>query len=425
MLQNNHMKKNYLLRTNGINYTVPFILITSLFLIWGFSHAILDVLNKHFQNILGLSKMESGFVQAAVYGGYFIAAIPAGLFMKRFGFRKGIILGLLLVAAGAFLFIPATDIREFWSFLVPLFIIACGLACLETAANPYTTVLGPVESAERRINLAQSFNAIGWILGPLVGSAIILAAEKGNGDEFTSLSIPYMGLGIVVLLVGSLFFFIKMPEVRNGKADSNEALADDLQKPLFSHRHFVFAVIAQFFYVAAQTGINSFFINYVVESIPTITDENAGYILAIGGMGMFWLGRLSGSFFMVRFRPDKLLSFYAVMNVLMMALVVSNLGWVSVIALFCTYFFMSVMFPTIFALGIKNLGPRQTKQASSFIVMAIVGGAVCPPLMGYIADTNSMSLGFIVPLLCFVVVLFYGLYGDEARGRLCDDARGR
>lgn len=352
-------------------------------------------------------------MQAAVYGGYFLVAIPAGIFMKRFGFRKGIIMGLMLVAVGSFLFIPAAGIKEFWSFLVPLFVIACGLACLETAANPYTTVLGPAVSAERRINLAQSFNAIGWILGPLVGSAVILSATKEGNNEFSSLAIPYMGLGCIVLLVGIFFLFVKLPEVNSEdeQLTVNEAQSS-VKVPLFKRSNFVFAVIAQFFYVAAQTGVNSFFINYVTEADPSISDQNAGYILAIGGMGMFWLGRLSGSYFMGRFNPGKLLTTYAVINVLMMILVISKLGWISIIALFCTYFFMSIMFPTIFALGIKNLGP-QIKQGSSFLVMAIVGGAISPPLMGYLADVYSMNVGFIIPLIGFIAVLIYGLQSSK------------
>lgn len=407
------MQKAKLFKVNNINYTIPFIFITSLFLIWGFSHALLDVLNKHFQNIIGISKMESGFIQATVYGGYFIAAIPAGLFMKRFGYKKGIILGLLFVAIGAFMFIPATGIREFWSFLIALFVLACGLACLETAANPYSTLLGPKETAERRINLAQSFNAVGWFLGPLVGSAIILSSEKGSNSEFTSLAIPYTGLGLIVLFVAILFFFIKLPEIKTSNSSTNKAKIS-----IFKNKYFVLAVIAQFFYVAAQTGVNSFFINYVSEAIPSISDKNPGYILAFGGMGMFWLGRISGSYFMSRFQANKLLSLYAFMNVLTMFLVVLNLGWVSVVALFCTYFFMSIMFPTIFAMGIKGFDPEETKQASSFMVMAIVGGALCPPLMGYIADNSSMNISFIIPLICFALILFFGLKKQTVQNQL-------
>lgn len=406
-----------LVRINGKNYLIPFILITSLFFLWGFAHALLDVLNKHFQNVLGVSKSQSGLVQAAVYGGYFIAAVPAGLFMKKYGFKKGILLGLIFVAIGSLLFIPATKIQEFWSFLVPLFIIACGLASLETAANPYTTVLGSKEGAERRINLAQSFNAIGWIVGPLVGSTIILSTTKTSGDQFSALAIPYLGLAVFVILIGFLFFKIKLPEV-SGHEEHGEII-DDLHtnsetKPLFSNIHFVLAIVAQFFYVASQTGVNSFFINYVTESIPTIKDQQAGYILAFGGMGMFFIGRLSGSFFMKLLKPNKLLSIYAIANVTLMLLVVANLGWISVIALFSSYFFMSIMFPTIFALGIKDLGTH-TKRASSFIVMSIVGGAVCPMLMGFLADSYNMNIGFVVPLIGFAVVAFYGIRGYKIK----------
>ncbi len=411
-------KKSLFVTADGTNYLLPFMLITSLFLIWGFAHALLDVLNKHFQNVLDLSRTKSAWVQVSVYGGYFLAAIPVGMFMRRFGFKKGILLGLSIVAFGAFLFLPATKIHTFTSFLVPLFIIACGLACLETAANPYTTVLGPKESAERRINLSQSFNALGWVFGPLIGSMIILSAEKGSGNEFSALAIPYLGLGIVVLLVGILFFFTKLPEVKE-EVSAHGAIEETsnvpaILKPLIKYPHFVFAVVAQFFYVAAQTGINSFFINYVTETIPTISDQRAGYILAIGGMGMFWFGRLSGSFVMKYIPSNKLLSTYAFMNVLLMLLVTLNLGWISVVALFSSYFFMSVMFPTIFALGIKDLGPK-TKNAASYLVMAIVGGALFPPLMGYIADTWSMQIGFIGPLVCFMVVMMYGLFGYKQR----------
>ncbi len=402
-----------LVKANGINYTVPFILITSLFFLWGFAHALLDVLNKHFQNVLGVSRSESGLVQAAVYGGYFVAAIPAGLFMKKYGFKKGILLGLAFVVAGSLLFVPATKIQTFWAFLIPLFILACGLAALETAANPYATVLGPKESAERRINLSQSFNAIGWIVGPLVGSLIILSATKESGNQFSALAIPYLGLAAFVLMVGVFFFKTTLPEVKetdeHGIANHVD-LAATVQIPLFQNRHFVLAIVTQFFYVASQTGVNSFFINYVTEAIPSISDMQAGYILAFGGMGMFFIGRLSGSYVMAKLPPNKLLTYYALASIVLMALVVANLGWLSVIALFSSYFFMSIMFPTIFALGIKNLGAN-TKRAASFIVMSIVGGAVCPMFMGYIADKFNMQIGFLIPLVGFVVIAFYGMNG--------------
>jgi FHS family L-fucose permease-like MFS transporter len=432
-------KQSLLHYSDGTSYLFPFILVTSLFFLWGFAHSILDVLNKHFQDILHVSKAQSGLVQAAVYGGYFLAAIPAGLFIKRFGYKKGIILGLLLYASGAFLFLPAIQIEQFWAFLTALFIIAIGLTALETAANPFATVLGPADRSAQRLNLAQSFNGLGWIVGPLIGS-IILFAGAGQENEFASMAIPYTGIGIVVLLVALLFFRTKLPEI-----DSHQEI--ELQpanpKPLWQHRHFILAVIAQFFYVAAQTGINSFFINYAVDIfhqsdsgqiagggiiqsyIETISAGNpgisgrealfntsAGFILSFGGMMLFMTGRFLGSLFMTWFKPHNLLKFYSLTAVILMVVVISGAGIYGIIALCLTYFFMSIMFPTIFAMGLTGLGSH-TKRASSFIIMAIVGGAVCPPLMGFIADQHSMRTGFLIPLICFLFVFYFAVAGRK------------
>jgi FHS family L-fucose permease-like MFS transporter len=400
-----------LLKVNGRDYTLPFILVTSLFLLWGVAHSILDVLNKHFQNTLELSRAESGLVQFSVYIGYFIVALPAGYFMKRFGYKAGIVAGLLLYALGSYLFIPASNVQLFGWFLVALFVIASGLTFLETAANPYVTVLGPADTAERRINLAQSFNGLGWIIGPLFGGMILFTASGESGR----ISLPYVIIGSVVLAIAAVFSFTRLPAL-DGTLDE-DATAKSSTKPikgLWQHPHFIMAVVAQFFYVAAQTGINSFFINYVTELNTTISDRNAALILSFGGMGMFFAGRLSGSFIMKAVRPDRLLSIYSAANVVLMSLVVAGAGWFSISALFLSYFFMSVMFPTIFSLGIKKLGPL-TKQASSFIVMSIVGGAVCPVLMGWIADQSSMRTGFLIPLFCFAMVLYYGLKGYRIR----------
>ena len=396
-------------------FMVPFILITSLFFLWGFAHGCLDVLNKHFQELLSMSKAKSAFVQFVFYGGYFFMAIPAGLLMQKIGYKKGIIFGLLLFAGGAFLMLPATLVQTFGSFLFCLFVIACGLTCLETAANPYTTILGPPEFGARRINFSQSFNGLGWIAGPLVGGMLIFSRTEG-GNRFSSIALPYMLIGTLVLIVAFMFWRVTFPPL-------NEELQqeDEIGKPagtlkdLLKYPHFVMAVIAQFLYVAAQTGVNSFFINYVTEEIPTLTNQQAAQILGIGGMGLFWLGRFTGStIFMRLVRPDKLLAVYAVVNVITMSLVVAALGWVSVVALFSTYFFMSVMFPTIFALGIRDLGPL-TKKGSSILVMSIVGGAIIPVIMGRIADVSTMALGFIVPLVCFAFIVYYGLSGYKAR----------
>ena len=426
---------------NGGSYLMPFILVTSLFFLWGLAHSLLDVLNKHFQEILGVTKAQSGLVQTAVYGGYFIMAIPAGMLMKKVGYRNGIITGLLVYALGAFLFFPATRIQTFAPFLGALFIIALGLACLETAANPYSSVLGPADRAAQRLNLSQSFNGLGWVVGPMIGSLSIFAAQSGP-NRFASLAVPYVGIGLVVLAVAALFWRTELPEITQDDDANEEGTYGDL----FSHGTFVFAVIAQFFYVAAQTGINSFFINYVVDMFhanatqpvaggamltsvidmvaranPGVTEQEAlfnttaGILLSLAGMGLFMAGRFSGSAFMSWFKPQALLRTYAAACVVTMAMVVVGSGVPAIIALCATYFFMSIMFPTIFALGLIGLNAAETKRASSFIVMAIVGGAAAPPLMGWLADTSSTKVGFLVPLACFVVVLLFALNASRRR----------
>ena len=388
-------------------FIVPFILVTSLFLLWGVAHSLLDVLNKHFQDILGITKARSGLVQAALYGGYFIMAIPAGLFMNRLGYRKGIITGLVLYAVGAFLFWPATFIQTFEFTLLCLFIIACGLTFLETAANPYSSVLGPKETSEQRLTLSQSFNGLGWIIGPALGGMLILG---GNGDDgankFSSMALPYMLIGGVVLVVALMFVITRMPDIHEGEHDSHGDRG--AYRGLFRVRHFRYAVMAQFLYVAAQTGINSFFINYVVETMPGFSPEKAAYLLSLGFV-FFMSGRFIGSLFMSWFSPRQMLGLYALISTAAMVLVMMGLGWPSLVALYLNYFCMSIMFPTIFALGLKDLG-GMTKKGSSVLVMTIVGGAICPVIMGRIADISGMAIGFIVPLVCFAFIAWYAFY---------------
>jgi MFS transporter, FHS family, L-fucose permease len=418
---------------DGYSFLRPFALVCSLFLLWGFAHGLLDVLDKHFQNTLHVSKMESGFVQFSLYIGYLVMAYPAGAFMKRHGYKKGIILGLMLFATGAFLFYPAAKLSAFIPFLCALFIIACGLSCLETAANPYTTVLGPSTGAARRINIAQSFNGMGWILGPLIGGWIIFGTERtGNAGTFDSLIPPYMIVGTIVLIVAGVFAVTKLPVIVEDNSEHVDANAPVSE--LFKHRGFVLAVIAQFLYVAAQTGVNSFFINYVTETMtgvqvtiaammqhlgqfgrvfmPKNPEQAASLILALGGMGAFWIGRLAGAWFMKFVKPGRLLATYACINTVLMGIVIAQLGWPSVIALFSTYFFMSLMFPTIFALGLRGLGPL-TKRAASFLVMAVAGGAFCPPLMGAVADNFGMSVAFIIPMGCFAFIAGYAAWTNR------------
>jgi MFS transporter, FHS family, L-fucose permease len=401
-----------LVRLNNTSYLIPFILVTSLFFLWGFAHSLLDVLNKHFQEILGITKSRSGWVQAALYGGYAVMAIPAGLIMNRFGYKKGIISGLLLYAAGAFLFFPATYIQTFEFTLLCLFVIACGLTLLETAANPYSSLLGPPERAEQRLNFSQSFNGLGWIIGPTVGGFLIFGASADhNANKFASMAVPYMIIGVLVLLVALLFYLTKLPDIHEGEYNSHGEKGK--YKDLLKFRHFKFAVIAQFLYVAAQTGVNSFFINYVTETKPEISNERAAYLLSLGFI-FFMSGRFLGTLFMKWFKPHRMLAVYATINVIAMMAVMAGLGWMSIIAIYVCYFCMSIMFPTIFALGIKNLGGL-TKKGSSLLVMMVAGGAVCPVFMGWIADTSSMAIGFIVPLVCFAFIVFFGMNGYKIR----------
>ena len=398
-------KQSLVAAPGGKSYLVPFILITSLFLLWGFAHGLLDVLNKHFQGVFTMTKAESGLVQFSTYIAYFLMALPAGAFMKRYGYRKGIIMGLLLFAIGAFGFIPAAFLHSATPFLIALFVIACGLCILETAANPYSTILGPSASAAQRLNLSQSFNGLGWIMGPLVGGLLIFGASEGDSMALTK---PYILVGGIVLFVALLFFFTKLPEIKPEEEEEVTAIVEE--KPaasLWKRRQFVRSVVAQFCYCAAQTGIFGFFINYVTEMDPGISNLRASRILAFGGMALFMIGRLSGSFTMKRLAPGRLLTWYSLLSAVCMALVVASVGTLSLYALYLSFFFMSIMFPTIFALGLEGMGVY-TKKASSYIVMGVAGGAFSPMLMGYIGEEN-MALGFIVPLIAFLYILYFAI----------------
>ena len=399
-------------------YLMPFILITALFFLWGMAHGMLDVLNKHFQVILNLSKAQSGLIQFSVYLAYFSMALPAGMFMKKFGYKRGIIMGLLLFATGAFLIAGTTSLESFWVFLICLFFMGCGLATLETAANPYTTRLGDPEAAERRINLSQSFNGLAWTIGPLIGLYIYGNSGTGDGDKLSSLMLPYLIIGTVVMLVAVIFFFSTLPEIPEAYTPATkfpETNEDSESKPLIKQKHFVLGVIAQFCYVAAQTGIFSYLINFVTDETQTPNFPNSAgpWFLSLG-FALFMIGRMSGSFIMGYFKPAKILAVYTICICLLLPIVAGDFGWVSLISLYCVFFFMSIMFPTIFAMGIKGLGEK-TKKASSFIVMSIVGGALFPAFMGWIADHSSMSIGFLAPIPLFAFILYYALHGHKVQ----------
>jgi fucose permease len=589
-------KRGLFVTGDGKNLVFTFTLVTSLFLLWGICNGMIDAMDKHFQMELNLSKSQSAWVQFAHYLGYFLMAMPAGWLAIRLGYKGGIIAGLLMVAAGGFWFIPATRISAlahldppvvaqataFIAFLTGVCVIAAGLTFLETIANPYTTVLGPQRYAATRINLAQSMNGVGWVFGPILASIFFYgknAAGKSTGSE--TLYIPYVVIAGVVVVLSAVFYFAYIPDIRAEDDYHLDDASPNVTRTIWSHPHFVLAVAAQFFYVAAQAGIFSFFINYMTLEVPAIpqslnssmtkaADRSPGFIkgwlsgwfetrtvlgsedvkdfaslagklkhksdpvssylsgklsdetaraladyddsspaklrsleaavlqdlndltkkeplydpkeparfsgvrlsepsrefirkqeeleknkgtlqgddlnrfnrmllqdaypkkmpftdgiLCISdsfaaslqslGFVCFVIGRFTGTGFIKRFSAHKVLALYGVLNVLVCLLIFCKLGWLSMACVFLSFFFMSIMFPTIFALGIFGLGAR-AKKASSYIVMAIMGGAILPKLMGYVADQYDMSRSFIVPMACFGFVALYGFLWPKLAG---------
>ena len=415
---------------DGKNYLFTFVLISTLFLLWGTCNGMIDVMDKHFQDFLHLTKAQSAWVQFAHYLGYLLMALPASWLARKLGYKGGIITGLLLVSIGGFWFIPATHISSFWAFLLGVCVIAMGLTVLETVANPYTTVLGPKKYAATRINFAQSFNGVGWIFGPIIGGAFFYStggAEVAQGQLY----IPYMIVAIIVLVMAVIFYFANVPDLNT---EDEYHLSDNektgIKRSIWSHPHFTGAVIAQFLYVAAQAGIFSFFINYMIEELPSISqtiadswlfkdravlrdgayfvnEKGATFLLGTIGFPLFLIGRATGAVILRKLKAHRVLGTYAFINIFLCGIVVLKLGWISVTAVFLCFLFMSIMFPTIFALGIYGLGV-QAKRASGFIVMAIIGGAIMPKLMGYLGDIYNMSVSFLMPMGCFVIIAVYG-----------------
>lgn len=391
-------------------YIAPFFLIASLFFLWGAAHAILDVLNKHFQEVMNISRTHSSMVQVMFYLGYFVMAIPAGLVINRFGYRRGVITGLLLYGIGALMFWPGSlmGASAFTFFLFSLFVIACGLAFLETAANPYITELGDSATAASRLNVAQSLNGLGCICGPLVGGLLLF----GEGGAHR-IALPYVVMGIVVLAVALAFTRVQLPELshaqeegtRKGEASTSTLPLKQRLAALFSHKIYLFGILALLSYEVSEIGINSFFINYVTDE-GWMNPRDASIALSFGGLGLFMLGRLSGGIIMQRIDSTSLLRFCAIGTILMTMLVVLNLGTMSLMGLVLIYVFESIMFPTIFALSLRGLGSH-TKIASSFLMMTPVGGAIGPLLMGLVADAHGMSTSFTIPLVGFIIVAAY------------------
>jgi MFS transporter, FHS family, L-fucose permease len=407
------------------NYLVPFILVTTLFFLWAFLHNINPILIPHLKKACQLTDTESSFIDIAVYFAYFLVALPAGWFMHRFGYKKGILFGLTLYALGSALFIPAADARSYAFFLVALFIIASGATFLETVANPYIAKLGDNERSEQRLNFAQSFNGVGAFIAPYIGTEFILSGVEHSSQELQQMSpsalnsylqfeadtikLPYIVISAVVILVTILFFITKLPEIHEKSEDEKDS---GFSFNVLKKAQVRWAVIAQFFYVGAQVGVGSFFIRFskFAGDLPEIP---AGRWWSIAMVG-FMAGRFIGTFLMRYIKPAKLLALYSLINIALLAIGIFTKGEIAIYAVMAVPFFMSIMFPTIFALGIKGLG-EETKIAASLIVMSIIGGAFAPVLMGYISDkTGSMQVAYIIPLICFIFVLFFAIRSRSA-----------
>lgn len=380
-------------------YVVPFILITTLFFLWGFSRAILDVLNKHFQNSMDISITQSSLIQVTTYVSYFLLAIPAGLFINRWGYRKGVVAGLLLFGLGALMFIPGAKMGTFGAFLVALFIIGCGLVFLEVAANPYVTELGARETATSRLNFSQSFNGLGCLFATFAVGQFLFRDSSESGN----VAVPYAILGIVVLAIAAVFSRVNLPEIKHDDATENEGGLQKLGQ-LWKHKMFVFGLFALLAYEVAEISINSYFINFVT-GLGWMSDRTASVVLTCA-LAFFMVGRFVGSWIMRRVEASRMLLICGVGTVVSTLLVLCNLGWLSMVALMCNYLFEAIMFPTIFSLALRGLGGL-TKSASSLLMMTPVGGCGFM-LMGLMADsTGNLVIPFIIPLLGYIVVALY------------------
>jgi len=404
---------------------IPIILVTSLFFLWALLHNLNPILIPHLRKAFALNDLQSSLIDTSAYISYFVVAIPAGLYMQRYGYKKGVLLGLILYAAGALLVIPAASERSYLFFLTAIFVIAAGATFLETVANPYISVLGDKETATQRLNFAQSFNGLGAVVAPILGGKFILSGIEHSPEELAAMGreglnnylqteadtvkVPYLVIAGVVLALLLLFVFTKLPEQQHEEETGEHAVGVNFSFKVFKHKHFLWAVVSQFFYVGAQVGVGSFFIRYA-HQVADMGEKNAAYLFGSVAMVGFMLGRFSGTFLMKYVRPAVLLALYGLLCVALLLIAVTSSGGVALYALIAVPFFMSIMYPTIFSLGIQSLTSEETKIASSFLVMSIIGGAVIPLLMGLVSvAANSIQVAYIVPLLCFAIVGSYGL----------------
>jgi FHS family L-fucose permease-like MFS transporter len=411
----------------GAKYLLPFILITSLFFLWGMAHNLDSILIPHLKKACELNNRQSTLIDTSVFFAYFIMAIPAGMIIKKFGYKNSIITGLLVFAAGAFLFVPAANTRTYELFLFALFVIGCGLTILETSANPYAAILGPPESSSKRLNLAASFNGLAAMVAPIIGSVFILSGKTNTPEqmaamaeparvaylleEASSVKLPYIILGTVLVLVAIVFYFMHLPSM---KTQHTEVEVKPGFFSVLKFSHLSWAVVAQFFYVGAQVCVTSFFIR-IAQQGAGLDEKTAGYYLGVYGF-LFMAGRFIGTFFL-RFTKDYiLLSIYCVLSVILCLIAIYGTGIQVIYALGGLGFFMSIMFPTIFSLGLVGL-KSNTETGSSWLVMSIVGGAILPYAMGTLIDIkhDDIQSGYIIPLLCFLVILYFGVFGHKVK----------
>ncbi|MDX2189624.1 MAG: L-fucose:H+ symporter permease [Bacteroidota bacterium] len=419
--QDNNISSNY---DPSRNYTIPFAIVTSLFFLWAMGGKMNDILIPHLRKALDLTDFQSSLVQTAFFGAYFFMAIPAGWVMKKTGYKNGIMLGLLFCIAGALLFYPAAESRVFAVFLSALFVMACGFAILEVAANPYVTVLGDSKGASGRLNLAQGFNSLGATITPFIGAQVILSGvEKSESDlasmtpadldaykifEADRVKGPYLVMAAIFLLIIILVYFSKLPEIKSN--DENASGEKHSVFGVLKYKHLLLGVLGIFLYVGAQEGIASFIIRFMQYlKIEGVTEKLAANYIVLH-WGAFMIGRFIGSYLTTKFDPAKMLSVFAVVNIFLVLIAVTTSGMFAIWCVVGIGFFNSIMFPTIFSLSLQSLG-KFTKDGATFLVMAIVGAAIVPPIMGLISTSYNIQMAFIVPAFCYLYVLYYGLRG--------------
>jgi MFS transporter, FHS family, L-fucose permease len=417
-------------------YVLPFILVTSLFFLWAFGVNLNDILIPHLKKGFHLTDFRSSLIQTAFFGGYFLAALPAGWLMEKIGYKRGILVGLLTCATGSLLFIPAASARLYGFFLFALFIMACGQGVLEVAANPYVTILGPPESSERRLNFAQSFNSVGAVVTPIFGAAFILSGVEYSRAQLAAMTPaqlqayevaeantvkgPYLVIAGLFLAVAALIFFSQLPEVREEDDAEATSVAGGGLRGLWPYKHLLKGVLAQFFYVGAQVGVASFVIRFAQYSMPGLPEKQAANYLKLHLLG-FMIGRFAGSAMMKRIAASRLLSLFGMSALICLTIVLLGTGVAPMWAVVLLGFFHSIMFPTIFALGLKHLGPH-TKLGSSLLVMSIIGGAIFPAIMGYVSDMSSIRFAFWVPFFCHIYVLYFAARGYRPAADLPNEA---